>query len=324
MTIPSERLKAQAAAIGFDACGVAPASAELPELAFFATWLERGYGAGMTPWLARTADRRLNPCLVLPTAQSVIVTATNYNTDRPFSIDCPDSGQAQIARYAWGEDYHRVLSARLETLIAWMREQTAEPFDALSYVDTGPVQERVFAQHAGIGWIGKNCCLISEELGSFVFLGVVLTSLRLAFDAPAFDLCGTCTRCLGACPTQALVSPGVLDAKRCISYWTIEHRGGLAADVAASIGSHVYGCDICQDVCPWNARAPTSTDPAWQPRPVWDCRSVADLQREPDDRLREGLNASAMTRAKLEGIRRNLDAAAQNAQRHGADSQKIV
>lgn len=324
MTVSSERLKAQAVALGFDACGVAPASAELPELAFFAAWLERGYGAGMTPWLARTADRRRDPRLVLPTAQSVIVTATNYNTDRPFSIDCPDSARARIARYAWGDDYHAVLSARLDALIAWMREQTTEPFDALSYVDTGPVQERVFAQHAGIGWIGKNCCLISEELGSFVFLGVVLTSLRLPFDTPAFDLCGTCTRCLDACPTQALVSPGVLDANRCISYWTIEHRGAWSADVAASIGSHVYGCDICQEVCPWNAHAPISSDPAWQPRPIWDRRSVADLQQQSDDHLCAGLHASAMRRAKLEGLRRNLDAAATNVQRHGADPKKIV
>jgi epoxyqueuosine reductase len=324
VTIPSERLKAQAAALGFDACGVAPASAELPELAFLATWLERGYGAGMTPWLARTADRRLDPRLVLPTAHSVIVTATNYNADRPFSIDCPDADQAHIARYAWGEDYHRVLSARLEALIAWMREQTTEPFDARSYVDTGPVQERVFAQHAGIGWIGKNCCLISEDLGSFIFLGVVLTSLRLSFDAPAFDLCGTCTRCLEACPTQALVSPGVLDANRCISYWTIEHRGDFPTDVAPSIGSHVYGCDICQEVCPWNAHAPVSSDPAWQPRPAWDRRSIADLLRQSDDQLREGLHESAMSRAKLEGMRRNLDAAATNAQQRGGDSQKTV
>jgi len=318
VSIPSERLKAQAVAVGFDACGVAPASAELQELSFFATWLERGYAAGMTPWLARTADKRLDPHLVLPTAQSVIVTATNYNTDRPFSIDCRDGVRAQIARYAWGEDYHRVLASRHEALIAWMREQTTESFDALSYVDTGPVQERVFALHAGIGWIGKNCCLISDEVGSFVFLGVILTSLPLPFDTPAFDLCGTCTRCLEACPTQALVSPGVLDANRCISYWTIEHRGDFPPDVASRIGSHVYGCDICQEVCPWNAHAPTSSDPAWQPRAAWDFRSITDLRGRSDEELREDLNASAMKRAKLEGIRRNLAAAAQNAERRGA------
>lgn len=303
--------------MGFDACGVAPASPDLPELAFFTDWLDRGFGAGMAPWLARTADRRRDPRLVLPTATSVIVTATNYNTDRPFSIDCADPNRAQIARYAWGEDYHRVIGARQEALIAWMRGQVAEPFDALGYVDTGPVQERVFAQHAGIGWIGKNCCLISESLGSFVFLGVILTSLPLLFDTPAFDLCGTCTRCLEACPTQALVSPGVLDAARCISYWTIEHRGLFTSDVAAGIGAHVYGCDVCQEVCPWNAKAPTSSDPAWQPRPAWDMRSIVELQEQSDDHLRVSLRDSAMMRAKVEGLRRNLTAAAMNVQRQG-------
>lgn len=308
----SDRLKEQATALGFDACGIAPASADLPELAFFAEWLDRGYGAGMTPWLARTENRRLDPRLLLPTAQTVIVTATNYNTDRPFSIDCRDSRRAQIARYAWGDDYHRVLTARQEALIAWLRTQTTEPFDALGYVDTGPVQERVFAQHAGIGWIGKNCCVISEDLGSFIFLGVILTSLQLSLDAPAFDLCGTCTRCLDACPTHAIVSPGVLDSNRCISYWTIEHRGDLPADVAASIGSHVYGCDICQEVCPWNAHAPTSSDPAWQPRPAWDLRSLVDLRHTSDDDLRRSLEGSAMKRARLEGLRRNLEAATKN------------
>lgn len=314
LPLTSARIKAQARALGFDACGIAPAAGG-PELAFFAAWLARGYAAGMG-WLARTADRRLDVRLVLPSARTVIVTATTYHTNRPFSTECADRGRAQIARYAWGDDYHEVLGRRQAALLAWMRAQSeGDPFEALSYVDTGPVQERVFAQYAGIGWIGKNCCVIHDTLGSFIFLGVIVTSLALELDAPALDQCGTCTLCLEACPTQALVEPGVLDSSRCISYLTIEHRGELPADRAPGIGSHVYGCDVCQEVCPWNAVIPTSADPAWQPRPAWDLRSLVELDQMTDETMREALRGSAMKRTKIDGLRRNLRVARANADR---------
>jgi epoxyqueuosine reductase len=196
-----------------------------------------------------------------------------------------------------------------------MRERSPEPFEARAYVDTGPVLERVYARHAGIGWIGKNTCVINPELGSWIFLGEILCSLALQRDAPSFDQCGTCTLCLEACPTQALVAPGVLDSNRCISYLTIEHRGPIDPSIRGDIGSHVYGCDICQEVCPWNATAPTSDDPAWQPRPVWDLPSLADLVRLPDEALRSALEGSAMNRAKPAGMRRNIAIADQNLQR---------
>lgn len=309
--LTSAGLKARAAELGFDACGVAPA-ADLPELAFLPEWLARGYAAGMISWLGRTAHRRGDVRRVLPSTRSVVVTATNYHTDRPFSIDSREPGAAHIARYAWGEDYHRVLTERQEALIAWMRDRAGGPIDALSYVDTGPIQERVYARHAGIGWIGKNCCVISESLGSFLFLGVILTSVELDVDAPALDLCGTCTRCLDACPTRALVAPGVLDSNRCLSYLTIEHRGDLPSGASQWVGTHVYGCDVCQEVCPWNATAPVAADPAWQPRPAWDRRSIADLLTMSDRDLAQALEGSAMRRAKPEGLRRNLRAAAAN------------
>ena len=265
-------------------------------------------------YLARSAERRSDVRRVLPSAQSVIVVAAVYNTRRPYSTESTDPSRAHVARYAWGDDYHDVIGSRLETLLEWMRERSPAPFEARVYVDTGPVLERVYARHAGIGWIGKNSCVINPELGSWTFLGEILCSLPLEPDEPALDQCGTCSLCLEACPTQALVAPGVLDSNRCISYLTIEHRGAIDPSLAAAVDTHIYGCDICQEVCPWNATAPTSNDPAWQPRPVWDGPSLADLVRMPDEALQSALEGSAMNRAKPAGLRRNIRIADQNLQ----------
>lgn len=307
----AEDVKARAHELGFDLCGVSPVD-DFPELASLRDWLDRGY-AGEMSWMTRTADRRRDVRAVLPTAQSVIVTGTLYNTDRPYSAELPPD-TARISRYAWGDDYHDVLKPRLDSLVAWIRGEHAEPFDALTYVDTGPVQERVYAQYAGLGWIGKNTCLINPELGSWLFLGVVITSLALEPDTQGLEQCGSCTKCLEACPTEALVEPGVLDSTRCLSYLTIELRGEIPEAVRPAIGTHVYGCDICQEVCPWNATAPTSCDGAWQPRPVWDQPRIADLVQMPDEALQSALEGSAMSRAKPEGIRRNIALADQNLQ----------
>jgi epoxyqueuosine reductase len=265
-------------------------------------------------YLHRSADRRADVRHLLPSARTVIVTATNYNTDRPYSIECADRNRAHIARYAWGDDYHDVIGARLDALLGWMRETASGPFDARAYVDTGPVQERVYAQHAGIGWIAKNTCVINPELGSWVFLGVIISSLPLETDAPALDQCGTCTLCLEACPTGALVAPGVLDSNRCISYLTIELRGDIPPALESGIGSRVYGCDICQDVCPWNAVAPRSADPAWQPRAEWDRVDLLTLARRSDDELAEELRGSSMRRTKVQGLRRNIAVALRHAE----------
>jgi epoxyqueuosine reductase len=311
MAFSASEIKRRAAELGFDACGIAPAI-DHPELRFLPEWLARGYGASMS-YLSRTADKRADVRHVLPSAKSVIVLATVYHTDRPYSIESADPDRAHIARYAWGDDYHTVIGRRLDALVAWMHEQHREPFEAAAYVDTGPVQERVYAQHAGIGWIAKNTCVINPSLGSWIFLAEVICSLPLAPDAPAFDQCGTCTLCLDACPTQALVEPGVLDSARCISYLTIEHRGPIDPQLVREVGTHVYGCDICQEVCPWNAVAPVSTDPAWQPRAVWDQPAVSELLRQSDTDLQAALKGTAMTRAKVSGLRRNLEVASANA-----------
>jgi len=251
---------------------------------------------------------------ILPSTQSVIVTATNYNTPRPYSTAIVDPGVAKIARYAWGDDYHDVIGARLDALVEWMRTTSTEPFDARAYVDTGPVQERVYAQYAGIGWIGKNTCVINAELGSWIFLGAVICTLPLDADVPSLDQCGTCTLCLEACPTHALVAPGVLDSTRCISYLTIELRGELPADRQADLGSHVYGCDVCQEVCPWNAIAPRSSDPAWQPRTAWDAVDLRTLRARGDEEMAVALRRSPMRRTKTEGLRRNVAIALRNAE----------
>jgi epoxyqueuosine reductase len=309
-------IKQKARELGFELCGVAPA-ADLPELTFFAQWLARGY-AGEMAYLHRSAEQRADVRRVLPSARTVIVTGTLYNTDVPYSIERDDfsrpstSVRAEIARYAWGDDYHDVIGARLDALLAWMRTRSDVPFEARSYVDTGPVQERVYARHAGLGWIGKNTCVINPEAGSWIFLSEIICSLPLEVDEPALDLCGECTLCIEACPTRALVAPGVLDSTRCISYLTIEQRGPIPGELAPDLGSHVYGCDVCQEVCPWNQIAPRSTDPAWQRRAAWTNADVATLAAMSDDDLREAMRGSAMKRTKVAGLRRNLEVALAN------------
>ncbi len=268
----------RARALGFDLCGVAPA-AEFPELAQFSDWLARGY-AGEMRYLED--PRRQSLDRVLPGAKSVIVCALNYNTPHPHAIEAaagnlPDGPRGWISRYAWGDDYHDVLGHKLDALLADLRARPdvfgarTEPFEARAYVDTGPVLERVAAKYAGLGWLGKNTCLINEKLGSWLFLGVIVTTLDLAptlgpAEFPPPDLCGNCRLCLEACPTGALVEPYGLDARRCISYLTIELRGSIPEDLCALMGRHVFGCDICQDVCPWNRAAPATALPAFQPR----------------------------------------------------------
>lgn len=310
--VTSEELKRQAAAIGFDLCGVAPAAAHM-ELSFIREWLERGYGGEMH-YLHRSADRRADVRHVLPSARTVISLATVYNVDRPYASDQPDPKVAALARYAWGDDYHLVIGRRLDALLQWMRAAAGEGFEGRAYVDTGPVQERVYAQHAGIGWIGKNTCLINPELGSWIFLAEIICNLDLALDAPSFDQCGSCTLCLASCPTGALVEPGVLDSTRCLSSLTIENKGAIPIEDRAAIGEHAYGCDVCQDVCPWNDRAGVaiSVDPAWQPRPGLDRPRLTDLWRRSDDELRALLKGSAMKRAGVRRLRRNLAVAIGN------------
>jgi len=262
----------QAKDLGFDLCGVVRAD-KFPELAQTPDWLARGY-AGEMKYLSDS--RRSDLQAVLPGIRSTIVCLLNYNTDQPLSVEAAfrateEEPRGWISRYAWGTDYHEILRSRLETLIDCLRGRYSEPFEARSYVDTGPIHERVLAKYAGLGWLGKNTLLLNQTLGSFFFLGVVLTTLDLeptlgANELPPPDLCGSCRQCLDACPTQAFVQPYVLDARRCISYLTIEHRSTIPEEFREPLGNHVFGCDICQDVCPWNRHAVISRIQEFQPR----------------------------------------------------------
>lgn len=316
--ITPEIVKREAAAAGFDLCGVAPA-ASFPELAFLRHWLDRGY-AGEMHYMHRTAERRADVRNVLPGARSVISLAVVYNTDQPYSTENADPSRAAIARYAWGDDYHVVIEARLDAMVERLRGMAGDGFEARAYVDTGPVQERVYAQHAGLGWIGKNTCLINQELGSWIFLAAIITNLQLDPDAPSLDQCGTCTLCIEACPTSAIVEPYVLDSTRCISYLTIELKGAIPEEHRHAVGEHAYGCDICQEVCPWNLSpsVPASPDRAWQARDGLAAPKLLELWRRSDDELRALLKGSAMKRAGITRLRRNLATAIANAGDAGA------
>lgn len=308
--LTSASIASRARGEGFDLCGVA-APSEHPELRFLTEWIARGY-AGEMAYMARTAERRADVRVVMPSVRSVIVLGTVYNVDREYSTEIGEAEVAKLARYSWGDDYHVVLQRRMDALLAWMRESTDSPFEARAYVDTGPVQERVYAQHGGLGWIGKNTCLINPELGSWLFLSAILTSLPLEPDAPGLDQCGSCTLCLEACPTDAIVEPWVLDATRCLAYLTIEVRGSVPAEQRDWLGSHVFGCDICQDVCPWNATPAVSTDAAWMPRPELDHPTLSALWSRPDAELSRIMRGSSMKRAGVTRLRRNLAVALGN------------
>jgi epoxyqueuosine reductase len=291
-------LESRAKELGFDLCGVVSAG-KFPELERTEEWLARGF-AGEMKYLSD--PRRRSADGAFPGIRSVIVCALNYNTDLPRSIDAAHlrndaEPRGWISRYAWGDDYHEVLQEKLCELMAALRERFDQPFEARVYTDTGPLQERIFAKYAGLGWLGKNTLLLNQRLGSWIFLGAILTTLDLASTLedgvlPPPDLCGSCRRCIEACPTQAFVEPYVLDARRCISYLTIELRGSIPNELREPIGNHVFGCDICQDVCPWNRRAPVTPKEEFRPRSF-----PSALEKEPPTQAKaEGLEILAESR----------------------------
>lgn len=305
-------IKQHAAGLGFDLCGIAQADA-FPELGFLHEWLARGYAGEMT-YMQKSAGTRADIRNFLPSAKSVIVTGTIYNTDQGPGNREPGTGNTdqgspkdaiRVARYARGQDYHVVLPKRLEALLSWLKEQAPEPIEAAIFCDKHHVQERVYAQHAGIGWIGKNSCVINPELGSWMFLAGIALSIDLPHDAPVLDQCGSCTLCIDACPTGALVDARELDATKCISYLTIETHGAVPENQRVMIGQHAWGCDICQDVCPFNLASPISGDAAWS-GPIRDGVSAADLWSQTDDEIHERITGSAMTFVPLSRLRRNL------------------
>ncbi|HZU21297.1 MAG TPA: tRNA epoxyqueuosine(34) reductase QueG [Terriglobales bacterium] len=314
----SDSVKRLALEGGFDAAGVAGVRPEdRPELAYFEQWIEHGHAGEMEYLKKRDEYGRLKRAALdraAPWAKSVIVCASNYNAAYPYSVECAESDRGWISRYAWSAaDYHESVLQRLRQLEAAIKDSSCDPeFRSWCYVDTGPLVERVYAKYAGIGWIGKNTCIISQELGSWLFLGVILTSLELEPDAAVADRCGTCTACIDACPTAALVAPHQLDARRCIAYLTIEKRGEIPEGLREGVGRHIFGCDICQDVCPWNSKSPRAAAAALGTRPELVNPALEWLAAMSDDEFRAAFRGSPVKRAKHSGLRRNVAVAMGN------------
>jgi epoxyqueuosine reductase len=295
----SRQIKERAAALGFAACGIAPA-APSQSYPHFLHWLEQGYQATMY-WIGR-ADamaKRGDVRHVLPGAKSVICVAMHYRTDEPWD----EARHGLVARYARGTDYHDVMTARLRELLAWI--QTESPCVGRVYVDTGPLLEREFAQRAGLGWIGKNTMLLSRDLGSYFLLGEILVDLELEYDRPHLEqYCGSCTRCLDACPTQAFEGPFVLNANKCISYHTIENRETIPRDLREQFGDWAFGCDVCQEVCPWNRKSEAqSTEPELWTRAEFP--TLLEMVMMPEEEFSRRLKGSPLKRPKRRGMRRN-------------------
>jgi len=341
-----ERILEAAQRLGFDLCGIAPAALPDEDRQQYLQWVGNGFHGEMK-YMERREREDIQ--LLLPGARSVVAAGMVYNGPQPLSVDCLDPERGWIARYGWGEDYHQVLQERLERLLDEVRgmvglEFGAKGFEAKIYVDTGPVLERALAQAAGLGWIAKNTCLIHPKAGSWFLLGEILTTLDLEADHTQEDLCGSCARCMEACPTGAIVEPYVLDATKCISYFTIELKGSIPEEHRAGMGRHVFGCDICQDVCPWNRKAPVSGLAAFQPRPLATSQDSRGAKRHPyvvseaqstesvaedgsattcnpplevlanmtEEEFRESFRGSPVKRAKYRGLLRNAAVAMGN------------
>lgn len=330
---------ARARALGFADCRIAPIH-RASHADIFEQWIAEGKHGDMA-WLARTPERRTNPALVLPGAQAMIVVAMNYfvpppgsphrtdphedtddDTDDPSTADTahatnpglpasslpappapPDAARGRVARYAWGDDYHHLIEERLRQLCDHL---AAHGGQQKLYVDTGPVLERDFASDAGLGWNGKSTVQIHPKLGTWFFLGEILTTLPLPADAPFGDHCGKCTRCLDACPTQALTGPRQLDARRCLSYLTIEHKGPIPEEFRRALGDRIYGCDDCLDACPWNRFARASREAAFAARPHVAAWALRDFLALDDDGFRALFRGSPIKRLKRPGFLRNV------------------
>jgi epoxyqueuosine reductase len=319
----SEVIERAAALAGLELAGIAPLREdEPPEVAAFVEWIQAGHAGEMKYMEQRSPSgelRRASLKNVAPWARSVVVCALSYNTARPYSTQVQDPRRGWVSRYAWGlRDYHDALLPRLQQVENALKDLAVRhqiAIETRTYVDTGPVLERVHAKYAGVGWIGKNTCIIHPKLGSWLFLGVILTSLEVDSVPPMPDRCGSCTRCIEACPTQAIVAPGTLDARRCIAYLTIEKRGDIPEELRAPIGHHIFGCDICQDVCPWNNKAGNalpSPAPEFQARENLFHPDLRWLAQMDDDAYREQFRGSPMRRAKRAGLRRNVAVAMGN------------
>ena len=298
-----EEIKKKAFELGFQKVGIARAERLGEEAEHLEQWLQKKYH-GTMQWVEKNFEKRVNPNAILPDAKSVISVAMNYYTDVEHS---PVEDTGKISRYAWGDDYHEVLSSRLEKLMEFIKTKSQDA-DGKVYVDTGPVMDKVWAQRAGIGWIGKHTNVITQEHGSWVFLGEIILNVELEYDLPATDHCGDCVLCIEACPTQAITQPYVLDSQRCISYLTIEHRGEIAEELGERFDRWIYGCDICQDVCPWNEKFSTPTLlKEFYPREHNIAPKLSEWSGITQEEFSNKFKNSPMKRTKLSGLKRNIE-----------------
>lgn len=308
----TERIKAHATALGFDLVGASPV--ERPAHAeSFAEWLRRGYHGEMQ-YMARTADARVDPGHLLPWARSIVSVGLSYNT--PWERkSAPEGIRGWISRYAWGEDYHDVMQAKLLRLLDFVRQEAGPEVKGRVFVDAGPVMDRAVGARAGIGWYGKNTNLLSPRIGSFFFLGELFLGLELDWDQPMPDRCGQCRLCLDACPTNAFVGPYVLDARRCISYLSIELKGAMARELRPLMGTHLFGCDICQDVCPYNAKIRPTQEPAFSPREGLHAPELIPFLSLTEGQFKAKFAGSPILRARHRGFLRNVCVALGNLKR---------
>lgn len=300
MPISSESIKTNAADLGFHSIGIVPAGALDVESSRLREWLDRGFHASMS-WMENHLDKRLDVRKLMPGARSIIVTASNYYTPNSH-----DGSQGKVSRYAWGDDYHDVVRGKLSKLLDLIRSDEPNVIGKIC-VDTVPFMDKAWAVRAGLGWIGKHSNLITKDIGSWVFIGSLIVDVELKYDHGIVeDHCGTCTACLDACPTNAIVEPYVVDAGRCVSYGTIEHRGETLPDeIASNLDGWIYGCDVCQDVCPWNRFETPTEESRFEPRngeTTLDADTVINMTHE--DYV-ERFRGSAIKRAKLSGLQRN-------------------
>lgn len=316
LSMRSELIQELAQNCGFELAGVVSAE-PLPEASFYQEWVQRGLAGQMKYLVDRRAGIRNDPRHLLPSVRSIVCVGKLYNGPQPYSDKFDEAELAWISRYAWGQDYHGILREGLKRLQKEIGRSTADPFEWKICVDTAPLLERAYARRAGLGWIGKNTCLINQQMGSWFFLGELLLSLELEPDLPPPDRCGTCTRCIEACPTAAIIpneTPGgpshKIDSRLCISYLTIELRGAVPEEMRAQMGHHVFGCDICQDVCPWNGRAPLTSEEGFSP--IHFAPPLERLASLSEEEFREVFRASPVQRARYEGFLRNVAVAMGN------------
>jgi len=296
----SDLIKAEARRLGFDHCGISKASYLAAHATHLKIWLKKGL-QGEMDYMARHPEKRLDPRKLVSGTRSVISVIMSYNTDHKQT----DHTAPVISKYAYGKDYHKVIRKRLKKLLAYIQNEI-QPANGRVFVDSAPVLDRAWAEKAGLGWIGKNANLISTKFGSFVFIGSVFIDLELAYDSPTSDMCGGCTKCIAACPTQAIIRPKVIDSKRCISYFTIEYKGQLPESLRERFHNRIFGCDICQDVCPWNRKAPLNHIDEFVPE-----KELLEMKRKDwinmdEDKFDRLFQGSAVKRVRFEGLKRNI------------------